>query len=200
MQFEWDERKRQINLKKHRLDFADAGIVFSGVVITILDNRFSYGEDRWFSLGLLDDVVVAIAHTDRKTISESSQCERQQSMNHKSISHKSQKKPTQLSMAKVKAKTKTATKSGARARNPKTPLAALRQLGDKDIDFSEIPPITPEMFARGIVKRGLKPVMKKDLLTIRIDSDVLKWFKAHGRGYQTQINALLREYMQANLA
>ena len=66
MQFEWDERKWQINLKKHRLDFADAGIVFSGVVITILDNRFSYGEDRWFSLGLLDDVVVAIAHTDRK--------------------------------------------------------------------------------------------------------------------------------------
>ena len=56
------------------------------------------------------------------------------------------------------------------------------------------------MFARGVVRRGLRPAVKKELLTIRIDSDVLTWFKDHGRGYQTQINELLREYMQANLA
>ena len=56
------------------------------------------------------------------------------------------------------------------------------------------------MFARGVVRHGLKPVVKKDLLTIRVDSDVLKWFKGHGRGYQTQINELLREYMQASLS
>jgi uncharacterized protein (DUF4415 family) len=71
---------------------------------------------------------------------------------------------------------------------------------NSEIDFSDIPPITPAMFANGIVRRGLKPVVKKDLLTIRVDSDVLSWFKGHGRGYQTQINELLREYMQASLA
>ena len=71
---------------------------------------------------------------------------------------------------------------------------------DSNIDYSDIPSISPAMFARGVVRRGLRPAVKKELLTIRIDSDVLTWFKDHGRGYQTQINELLREYMQANLA
>lgn len=35
-------------------------------------------------------------------------------------------------------------------------------------------------------------------LTLRVDSDVLDWFKARGRDYQTQINALLRAYMEAH--
>ena len=67
---------------------------------------------------------------------------------------------------------------------------------DKDIDFSEIPEVTPEMFARGIVRRGLKPVVRKKQLTLRMDSDVIEWFKRQGRGYQTKINSLLRAYME----
>jgi uncharacterized protein (DUF4415 family) len=35
-------------------------------------------------------------------------------------------------------------------------------------------------------------------VTLRIDNDVLDWFKSQGRGYQTQINSLLRAYMEAN--
>jgi len=66
---------------------------------------------------------------------------------------------------------------------------------DEDIDLSDIPEITPEMFARGIVRRGLKPVVRKKQLTLRMDSDVIEWFKRQGRGYQTKINALLRAYM-----
>ena len=65
MEFEWDERKRKSNLKKHKIDFADAEIVFAGMVITIPDDPEDYGEDRWFTLGLLEDVVVAVSHTDR---------------------------------------------------------------------------------------------------------------------------------------
>ncbi len=67
---------------------------------------------------------------------------------------------------------------------------------DEDIDLSEIPEITPEMFARGVVRRGLKPVVRKRQLTIRMDSDVIDWFKKQGRGYQTKINSLLRAYME----
>jgi uncharacterized protein (DUF4415 family) len=52
------------------------------------------------------------------------------------------------------------------------------------------------MFARAIVRRGLKPVPRKAQLTIRIDRDVLDWYKKQGPGYQTRINALLRAYMQ----
>lgn len=69
---------------------------------------------------------------------------------------------------------------------------------DKDIDFSDTPEVTPEMFARGVVRVGLRPVSKKELLTLRVDQDVLVWFRAQGRGYQTRINQLLRAYMEAN--
>lgn len=69
---------------------------------------------------------------------------------------------------------------------------------DKDIDLSDSPEITPEMFARAVIRRGLKPVPAKAQLTLRVDRDVLAWFKAQGRGYQTRINALLRAYMEAH--
>ena len=67
---------------------------------------------------------------------------------------------------------------------------------DEDIDFSETPEVPPEMFARGIVRRGLKPVIRKKQLTLRMDSDVIEWFKKQGQGYQTKINSLLRAYME----
>jgi uncharacterized protein (DUF4415 family) len=67
---------------------------------------------------------------------------------------------------------------------------------DDDIDYSDIPPVSPEMFARGVLRRGLKPVPRKKQLTLRIDADVVEWYKAQGLGYQTRINALLRAYME----
>lgn len=69
---------------------------------------------------------------------------------------------------------------------------------DEDIDLSDCPETTPEMFAKAVVRRGFKPTPSKAQLTLRVDSDVLAWFKARGRGYQTQINALLRAYMEAH--
>ena len=74
----------------------------------------------------------------------------------------------------------------------------LKRMTDKDIDLSDSPELTPDMFARSILRRGLKPVARKAQLTIRIDQDVLDWFRKKGAGYQTQINALLRAYMEAH--
>ncbi len=73
----------------------------------------------------------------------------------------------------------------------------LDAMGDDEIDFSDIPEVTPELFAKAIVKRGLKPRTKSQL-TLRLDSDVIDWFKQQGRGWQTQMNALLRAYMEAH--
>jgi uncharacterized protein (DUF4415 family) len=70
---------------------------------------------------------------------------------------------------------------------------------DKDIDLSDNPELTPEMLARAIARRGLKPARRKQQLTLRIDADVLGWFRSQGRGYQTQINALLRAYMEESM-
>ena len=67
---------------------------------------------------------------------------------------------------------------------------------DEDIDFSDIPEITPEMFARAVLRRNFKPIRRKKQLTLRVDSDVVDWYKKQGRGYQTRINSLLRAYMK----
>jgi uncharacterized protein (DUF4415 family) len=73
----------------------------------------------------------------------------------------------------------------------------LDALEDEDIDLSDIPEITPEMFAKAIVRRGLRPPRSKQQVTIRLDDDVLAWFRAQGKGYQTRINSLLRAYVEA---
>ncbi len=72
------------------------------------------------------------------------------------------------------------------------------KLSDKDIDLSDNPEVTPEMFAKAVVRKGLKPVVRKTQVTLRVDADVLKWFKKQGRGYQTRINALLKAYKEAH--
>jgi uncharacterized protein (DUF4415 family) len=69
---------------------------------------------------------------------------------------------------------------------------------DEDIDFSDIPEIPPEKFAQAIVRRGLKPVSRKSQITLRIDSEVLDWFRAKGGGYQSQMNAVLKAYKEAH--
>ena len=66
MEFEWDESKRQTNLRKHGLDFVDAALVFAGATLTFADDRFDYEEDRFITWGMLRDTVVVIAHTERE--------------------------------------------------------------------------------------------------------------------------------------
>ena len=64
MRFLWHEPKRQANLKKHGMDFADAERVFAGPTFTFEDDREDYGEQRWVTLGLLGEKVVVIVHTE----------------------------------------------------------------------------------------------------------------------------------------
>jgi len=61
MEFEWDEAKRISNLHNHGIDFVGIEQVFEGEAVTILDDRFDYGEGRFVTFGLLDGRVVAIA-------------------------------------------------------------------------------------------------------------------------------------------
>jgi uncharacterized protein (DUF4415 family) len=84
------------------------------------------------------------------------------------------------------------------SKKSQTDWKRIKTLKDKDIDLSDNPELTPAMFVRAVVRRGLKPVSRKAQLTLRIDGDVLAWFRKQGRGYQTQINSLLRAYMEAH--
>ncbi len=64
MRFTWSEKKRRVNLKAHGLDFVDSPRVFEGLTFTFEDDRFSYNEQRFVTLGLLAGVPVSIAHTE----------------------------------------------------------------------------------------------------------------------------------------
>jgi hypothetical protein len=64
MRFSWDEPKRSLNLQQHGLDFADARAVFDGLTFTYEDDRFSYSEQRFVTLGVLQGIVVSVVHTE----------------------------------------------------------------------------------------------------------------------------------------
>ncbi|WP_199248985.1 BrnA antitoxin family protein [[Phormidium] sp. ETS-05] len=82
--------------------------------------------------------------------------------------------------------------------NSQTDWERLDNMTDEEIDFSDCPEITPEMLAKAVVRRGLPDSQRKTEITLSIDSDVLEWFKSQGGGYQTQINYLLRSYMESH--
>jgi uncharacterized protein (DUF4415 family) len=85
------------------------------------------------------------------------------------------------------------------SRKSASDLKRLAVLKDADIVIDdEAPAWTPEMFARAVVRRGLRAPPTKTLLSLRVDSDVLAWFRAQGQGYQSRMNALLRAYMDAH--
>jgi uncharacterized protein (DUF4415 family) len=73
----------------------------------------------------------------------------------------------------------------------KSDLARIDKLRDEDIDYTDIPELDDAVFAQPLVRWP----PKKETITIRVDSDVLGWFKRQGRGYQTRINQVLRRYM-----
>ncbi len=68
MQFEWDEKKRLINIQKHGIDFADVPAIFELDTVTVIDDRFEYSETRHQTLGLLKSHVILVVHTESETV------------------------------------------------------------------------------------------------------------------------------------
>ncbi|MGB8693140.1 MAG: BrnA antitoxin family protein [Steroidobacteraceae bacterium] len=78
-----------------------------------------------------------------------------------------------------------------------TNFRRLRSMKDKDILLSaEHPEADLKHIVRGIVRSGLKVVPPKRSVSLRIDADVLEWFKSKGAGYQTRINSVLRAFTE----
>ncbi len=74
--------------------------------------------------------------------------------------------------------------------------AAIAAIRDEDIDLSDIPEWTAEDWTGAVRGKFYRPV--KDQVTLRLDRDVLAWFRATEEKYQTAINAALREHMERN--
>ncbi len=77
-------------------------------------------------------------------------------------------------------------------RRSRTNWKKVDALRDSEIDFSESPELGSKFFDQAIRWPG-----KKKQITLRLDPDVLGFFRRHGKGYQTAINAVLRHYMHS---
>jgi uncharacterized protein (DUF4415 family) len=75
----------------------------------------------------------------------------------------------------------------------KAELAALKNLPDSSIDYSDIPPLGEEFWKSAVQGKFYRPT--KTSTTMRLDDDVLFWLRSKGRGYQTRVNAILRDAM-----
>jgi uncharacterized protein (DUF4415 family) len=167
--FAWDEAKGQANLKKHRIDFRDAEKIFRGFTLIAEDTREAWN---------VDSSPWAYSRTRSCPLRTLSAVRTSASFPFA--------RPRNMKRATT-------------SRKSSTDLRRVRKMLDTDIvRDGDAPEWTPEMFARAVARKGLKPVPKKALLSLRIDSDVIEWFKRQGAGYQSRMNALLRAYMEAH--
>lgn len=173
MRFEWDPRKDKANRKKHGISFELAQRVFDDPNHLSLQDRQEGGEERWQTLGLM-------VHT-RSCWSLI---------------------PMRMNMAKKSSASSRPEKRRVRsagstmsARERKE-LAALAKMPDSAIDTSDIPEITD--WSKAQVGRFYRPI--KQPVTIRLDADVIAWFKETAPQYQTAVNAVLRAFMKRQVA
>ena len=81
----------------------------------------------------------------------------------------------------------------------KTDWARLKSGGADAKPTPEHPEADVKHIVRGLVRKGLKPLPSKASISLRVDQDVLEWFKAQGAGYQTRINTVLRAFRDASV-
>jgi uncharacterized protein (DUF4415 family) len=80
----------------------------------------------------------------------------------------------------------------------KTDWARLRSSQAANVT-EEHPEADVRHIVRGMVRRGLQPLPSKASISLRVDQDVLEWFKSQGPGYQTRINTVLRAFRDASV-
>lgn len=72
-------------------------------------------------------------------------------------------------------------------------LKNLSKIPEDEIDYSDSPEVTDALFNKMVL---FEPIEKKQQISIRLDKEIIEHFKATGKGYQSKINAVLREYVR----
>ena len=85
------------------------------------------------------------------------------------------------------------TRKPARSKSLDAEIEKFRKLPDAGIDYSDIPETDATFWAKAEVSEPAG----KTMISIRVDSDVLDWYRSHAHRYQTLINAVLRGYKEA---
>jgi uncharacterized protein (DUF4415 family) len=174
MPFEWDEEKRESNRAKHRVDFVDIFGIVDGQVKEIVDKRRNYRETRIRRLGEIRGRVYVVVYTWR----EDNRRIRQ--------------------MAENRGRIVRVTAKEARQMKGRTDYARLDAMTDEEIAqvVAEDPDAAPLDIDWTQARLVLPP--GKESVTLRVDQDVLDWFRKQGKGYQTRMNAVLRAYKEAH--
>ena len=93
------------------------------------------------------------------------------------------------------------TKRGSRVTRSgkgKTDGVKLKATSESAIRFTkDAPPTSPKDWADAVAHRGLPVLVRKEQIALRVDADVLAWFRAQGAGWQTRMNEVLKAYRQA---
>ena len=108
------------------------------------------------------------------------------------------REPEAMKSASSRSAKRRVVKKASSSGRSQTDFAYLRTLRSEDIRITQDhPELDPAHVLRSIVRVGLKPLPPKASISLRIDREVLDWFKAQGTGYQTRINLVLRAYRDA---
>ena len=169
IEFTWSETKRAANIKAHGVYLVDAASVF-----TVRRLRLKMTASPTASNASLR-WACALAPLFQSYIRKT---------NMKSASSRSEKRPS--------ASRKSTTMKS------KTDWALLNSPAGDVKPTPEHPETDVKHIVRGLVRKGLKPLLSKASISLRVDQDVLEWFKAQGTGYQTRINTVLRAFRDAS--
>src|ERR1700738_1274758 len=166
--FEWDERESELNRTKHGIDFEDAIEVFYGSIVLRRSDRNN--EERWIAIGSSENKFITVVFT-RRGLSQ------------------------RVARGKMKKENIVTRKWGDR-RKGRTDWARFDALTDEDI--AKAVANDPDAVPIDIDGSDAVLVMpaRKKAISIRVDEDVLDYFKSQGEGYQRRMNAVLRSYMQ----
>lgn len=173
MIFAWDERKDCVNRRKHRVSFETAALVFEDPNAISYRDRVVNGEERWQLDWQAESQCCYWSTRAKKNMAKK-----------KSASSRREKRLP----------------ASALFTNPPTDkqrgeLKKLARMPDSKIDFSD----APERHVRAAdiqIGRFYRPI--KQLVSLRVDADVLAWFRGRGKRYQTYMNEVLRREMQAH--
>ena len=64
MKYVWDNSKNKVNIQKHGIDFVDVPSMFQHPMVTFIDQRKDYGEDRWIGIGILKTILAVVVFTE----------------------------------------------------------------------------------------------------------------------------------------
>jgi uncharacterized protein (DUF4415 family) len=168
LEFEWDESKAKLNLEKHGASFLTAAAIFSHERLERIDDREDYG---WcagsLSAGSKRRCIVSSTRGAKKTSSASSAPKGRANM---------KKKHTM-------------------ARHSLSEIDAMRARG---LDRTRANAPRAESLGEDFWKSACVAMPPgKTSVHLRLDSDVVEWFKSHGKGHLTRMNAVLRAYVEA---